>query len=373
MALAKAECTCKTCGQKFEFRAYKANRREADSFEAWAAEHINECEDCAMARKAAERAKENEDAARIAAENDYPQLIGTEKQVAWAITIREQAMKLMREYYSSDKRTGDAYKYNEQATTRLALSNVKASWWIDHREATYSIQSLARAIFSGHEEEYEHINAVSKAVNSGEMTLAEALAEFCEKPEAAQKQKTVRPEAVPEARKHDGSVDITVADGKVTAVYAKDETFREIVKELGFVWSDAWIRTPSETAGTAENIIAELGSKLLNRGFAVRFDSQDLLDKAVSGDYTPMCRRWIKASSSGFGIVFARDERVYSDARALPGAKYEMGTVYVPERSWQAILGFADKHGFRLTASAQEKMDLLSGAAVSVVPTKPNA
>lgn len=368
MALAKAECTCKTCGQKFEVRAYKANRREADSFETWAVEHIIECDDCALARKNAERETENEEAARIAKENGYPELTGTEKQIAWANTIREQAMKLMREYYSSDKRNGDAYKYNEQATMRLALSNTKASWWIDHREAVYDIRSLANTIFSGHQEEYDHIKAVSMAVKSGETTLAEALAEFGEKAGTAKKEeKPIRPEAVPEDRKHDGSVDITVTGGKVVAMYGKDDTFREIVKGLGFVWSDGWVRTPSEMAGTAENIIAELGSKLLIKGFAVRFDNQDLLGKAVSGEYTPMCRRWIKSDRNGFGIVFDRDSSLYADARSIPGSKYEMGTILVPERSWQSVVEFAEKHDFRITSAAREKIDKLSGA-VTVVP-----
>jgi hypothetical protein len=50
MAIAKATCTCKTCGETFEKRAEKRNRREADSWEQWAVENFDECPKCYKAR-----------------------------------------------------------------------------------------------------------------------------------------------------------------------------------------------------------------------------------------------------------------------------------------------------------------------------------
>lgn len=51
MAKAKATCTCKTCGGTFIKEAYKRNRAEASSWEAWAAEHFDECPACYGKRK----------------------------------------------------------------------------------------------------------------------------------------------------------------------------------------------------------------------------------------------------------------------------------------------------------------------------------
>ena len=59
MAIAKATCRCAICGEEFEYRTYRRNRREADSFEAWAAEHITECPDCRQARIKRERDEAN--------------------------------------------------------------------------------------------------------------------------------------------------------------------------------------------------------------------------------------------------------------------------------------------------------------------------
>jgi hypothetical protein len=46
MAIAKADCKCKTCGGAFRKTAEKRNRREADSWEQWAVENYDECPKC---------------------------------------------------------------------------------------------------------------------------------------------------------------------------------------------------------------------------------------------------------------------------------------------------------------------------------------
>lgn len=58
MAKATATCTCATCGAKFTKTKICYNRRDADSWEAWAAENIDECGACYKARmRAAEAAQ----------------------------------------------------------------------------------------------------------------------------------------------------------------------------------------------------------------------------------------------------------------------------------------------------------------------------
>ncbi len=206
-----------------------------------------------------------------------------------------------------------------------------------------------------------------KGIEEGRISLDDAMrTAHSEAPEKHQEEEAVRPEAVPADRTHEGSVDIHFNGEKVTASYDRDEDFRKIVKSMGFIWADSWVRTPGEMAGTRENIAAELGSRLLNAGFSVRFDDQETMDRAVSGDYTPMCRRWIKADEKGFGIIWGKEDDLYSDAKSIPGARYDSGTVTVPDRSWAAVQDFAEKHGCRITAKAQEKLDSLSGASRTV-------
>lgn len=85
MAKARVTCTCKTCGATFTKETIKRNRAEADSWEAWAAENIDICPDCYRAEK------KQKEAERVAARSQQlPQLQGSEKQVAWANTIRDK-------------------------------------------------------------------------------------------------------------------------------------------------------------------------------------------------------------------------------------------------------------------------------------------
>lgn len=367
MAVAKAECTCSTCGSKFIYRKVVSNSSSARSFEEWASANITECEDCRARRLLAAREEENARNAEISREMGYPELKGTEKQVSWATTIREGMMGVLREYYSAPERAG---KYPEMAKmvldglSGILLAHTSAAWWIENRCRT------VREIFAKLRETDKDACAALEARMQGKEPEAPK-----QEPKAAEPEKTeVRPTAEPENRKHSGAADVKAEGDTVTAAYDRDERFRTLVKGMGFTWSNGrWEIAVSETHGSADNIIAELGSRLLNDGFAVRFDSQELLRKAVSGDYTPMHHRWIWSNDKGFYITWAREDDHYRAAKSLPGATYSSPGVVVPERSWDAVMDFAEKFGYSMTMAAREKMDRLSGAASTVSPAPAKA
>ena len=90
MSLAAIDLTCSTCGNSFTHRKECRNRREADSYVAWASTHISECLSCARDRRKAE-------ASRKLADNlselgmILPMIEGvSDKQIAYAETVREQ-------------------------------------------------------------------------------------------------------------------------------------------------------------------------------------------------------------------------------------------------------------------------------------------
>lgn len=137
MALAKVTCTCATCGNKFEVRAHRNNSREAASFVEWAQENITECYDCKASRARAARDAENAVAAAEAAEKGLPNLTGSEKQIAWANTVRSGILNLVGNYYS----TGNGRKLPAasaclEGITSILLSHTSAGWWIDNRSAS---------------------------------------------------------------------------------------------------------------------------------------------------------------------------------------------------------------------------------------------
>ena len=383
MAIAKANCTCSACGKTFEVRVSRSNSREARSFEKWAEENITECDDCKAARIRAAHEAENRKAAEAALEMGYAELIGTEKQIAWANTIRQKAMNELRETFL-DPECPEKYLYRRLSfagISHVLLRQRQAAWWIEKQNELLNVRAMAGLATRLDKAFCEAVGALQRAMRDGKKTLAQAEAEMAalmdapaekteeqpaEQSAAQAEEKPQRPEAVPENKRFPGAVDIRIDGETVLALYGKNDAFMGIVKEMGFSWGSGWTIRAGECTGAANDIAAELGSRLLNAGFSVRFDSQALLDAAVRGEYAPMCHRWIRHRSGGFYISRGRGDDHYQAAKSLPGAKYDRPGVLVPDRSWDALEDFARRYGYRFTAKAQETLEALSGAAQTV-------
>ena len=352
MARADATCTCATCGKTFTVTVFRRNRKEADSFEAWAAENIDECGECEAARIAKEHEAENEKSAAAAAEKGWPELTGSPKQVAWAVTIRENEMpqileKVEQARFSEHRMQDghDLYEENILAVNEI-LAEKRASWWIDHRG------HIERAVIMKFYEIHENPDSfrAEKYAKDDEATIAK-----------------------PEEVRFKGVADIKVSDDKISVSFDKNEDFRSVVKALGYRWNSvmsAWVLTLGHAYSDAAERAAELGNKLLNAGFSIRIQDAETLRKAVAGEYAPACTRWVShaAGKECFMISWARDDDFYYKAKRLPGAKYDSPDILVPDREWAAVKEFARANGFRLTPDAQAALDRMEGTTVTVQP-----
>lgn len=128
MAKATAICRCATCGKEFTVTAFRRNTREARDFEVWASEHIDECDPCKQQRQADAKAAE-------AAERAWPELTGSEKQIAWAIKIRSKLAQDLEEEYAN---CVDQVKMSFDI---LAAEQTTASYWIDNRDDRAKVRS----------------------------------------------------------------------------------------------------------------------------------------------------------------------------------------------------------------------------------------
>lgn len=134
MAKAKAECTCKKCGNTFIVTAYRRNTTEAASFVAWAVENITECKECETAEKKAEMDK---------VKDGIPaQLTGSEKQIAWAEDIRAKLVSASRAYANSRKEDAEqAMAYVEW----VVENKTDSRFWIDNRSLSHLFMCRAAA------------------------------------------------------------------------------------------------------------------------------------------------------------------------------------------------------------------------------------
>ncbi len=333
MARARAICKCKYCGKEFEVIAFRNNRKDADSYEQWAVENIVQCPECREQERQKQREEEAMKNLEESNENGWPELKGTEKQIKWAITIRAEGMKAVAEKVRKDK-------LNEFWAYALKVMEEKnnASWWIDNRN--FITQSIVKVIVA------KEKDAAEEKMNDSAATTAE-----------------------PVEKKHTGAVSIAIINEAVQAKYQKNDDFIAVVKALGFKWDGiTWILKCGVTTGTAEERAAELGNNLLNAGFAIMIQDQEILKNAIDGNYTPRTFRWISKlmSEEKFSIQWGKDDDLYKAAKRLPHARYSSGRIEVPVSEADAVMDFAKTYDFKLTKGAQDVMDRI----IKVVPAE---
>nr|DAO36047.1 MAG TPA: hypothetical protein [Caudoviricetes sp.] len=104
------------------------------------------CPECYKAQKEAERKAENEKAAEAAKNRGTQELSGSSKQIAWANTIREKALKYIDEKMNlEDERVKKLIEYINNSTITKS-----ASWWIDRRNCgeVEILREIAKATMS---------------------------------------------------------------------------------------------------------------------------------------------------------------------------------------------------------------------------------
>jgi len=132
MAWTKVEC--RACKREFEVQLYGPMRDRE-----WKVEHYNWlCDDC--------KARQREEEARKAAEQskamELPELVGTEKQIKWALQIRLNAINEI------GKQIKEASDPEIELFVKLGfaemLKETKASWWIDNRGMGWGVIAIQR-------------------------------------------------------------------------------------------------------------------------------------------------------------------------------------------------------------------------------------
>ncbi|MEB3103105.1 hypothetical protein [Ferviditalea candida] len=124
-----------------------------------------------------------------------------------------------------------------------------------------------------------------------------------------------------------------------------------------------WVRKIHPTNGTVEDRAAEIGHRLLDKGFIIHIENESIREKAISGQYEQECIKWIMMRTKGeyegwFTIEWDRGvDDFYSAARRITGSKWNKPYVVVPARHFDEVMDFAGKYGFQLSKGAQELIE----------------
>lgn len=334
-----------SCGHKGNIDLYGDKQHKEHML--WVAENRQICAEC----EAKQREDDDKRARDYAKEMKLPALSGSEKQVDWALRIRQSFIDKLHNRY--DKRTMQGAEKYYAALDYALDAYRKASEWIDSREL--GLNDILRIYQKDIDTAKE-----KKAAN------AKADAETLE-------QITLRPENPSKS----GIAEIKVFNSHVDAKYMKDDTFREIVKASGFTWyseRSCWTRAINATSGKAEDRAAEIASKLLKGGFTVQLSDSNAQKMVKDGTWEPEFPRWIvKAGEKWFAIKHPQSDKLYNASRRLPGNKWqaEMRRVIVPLDAFVAVAEYARLYDFRITEKAQEMMDRMENAEMNAETITP--
>lgn len=280
------------------------------------------CPEC----RAVEFANKCEEDAKKAKELELPVLSGSEKQVAWAETIRIGFVNAYENYYAQSDPGYSEY-------VEAALRETRAKWWIDNRDCLWSdsivIEIINKAIAAKE-------NSIPTSV-AGDMML------------------------LPAEKKQDVVITLKSTSDHVIAICGcRNEVFSEIVKGLGYRWCQAekcWKLKITVSRGYVEDRMAELGSKLLDSGFPISVSDEIVRQKIELGEYEPIYHRWITRTSDEFLIRWERsNEDIYKAARAVPCSRWnsDLQGITIPANQYKAVLDLANSFDFKKSPGAEE-------------------
>lgn len=374
--MAKASFNCAECDASVQIVG--RNRSEADRKAAWHEEQGHVCAEC----ESKHRAEENAKAAQANQESGLPSLTGSDKQTAWAETIRkdmlERAVKIgeliavakSAEHLESLSADGRAEVKTEFSKLLAAISDAeryalhhtfdetiraigtaeryaafltvlrgqpRASWWIDNRDI-----KLAR-IAVNLRDDIDQATAESKPVPEEQQSIVRE----------AQEEALLKPSGEPNSTQ---IAEISLVGKQLRVAFPeKNETFRLLMRGTGFVWVDKlWARPMGITTGNPVDRIAETAHRILGAGFMVRVHDEEARGKAISGQFEPEQTRWITRQVGGSydgwcRIQWPKSDDLYAPAKRILGARYKDGNVYCPPGSVLEVEDFAGHYGFSMS------------------------
>ncbi|GHV36363.1 hypothetical protein FACS1894187_10840 [Synergistales bacterium] len=368
----------------------KDRQRKAD----WYASGL--CPECYEAKKLADRAAELEKAKANAVEMELPELTGTEKQVAWAMKIRDAFVSSIADREEPEH---DFAKRLLNVVIDGNLAQTTAKWWIDWRENDHIMNPARRLHEVGEdiarllkinifkEEEMDKLISAVTAMTDAELygaVLGQKPADVAEREYMAdtEAERTIRPESP----KTEAILEIseTVApDGTTVRVVTpeRDENFNPTVRHMGYKWVDgAWQQKYAVGFELLDDRIIHIAVTALSLDYVVSVPRPELVERVKNRDYKSFNTKVVKhhIKTNKFAIRWTREDGdFYNSAKRIGKAVWDKdaGAVLVAPEMFAEVLDFAERFGFEVSSGAlglveQAKASKEAALVVDVKPVK---
>lgn len=308
-----------------------------------------ECDKCYREKLEKARELDNKRALELAKEMELPELEGTEKQVAWANTIRQSLVEKVASFIGK----GDLGNFDNEAKQRIKDINnisivldyvidkkVSAEFWINNRES-----------IKWDNIEFIFKDYIKDALPTDEEVQEKIIQQDIELESIISPKEVIKPGVV--------EINLVDNDNAVELVYQKDNDFIECVRSLGYRWRGKWRKNITELTGSYKDRMAEIGNLLLNEGFSIRIYDMEIRQKAISGQFEREQERWIifNIEEDKLWIKWEYgNNKLYNIINKLPGSKYKNGKMLIDIANYEVIKEFAELYNFKFTKKADEKI-----------------
>lgn len=350
-------------------------------------ENYGLCPECYKKKIAEEKQAAADEANSEAKKMGLPDLKGSEKQIAWANTIRGSIVKKVsedldrsyRQLKKAEKEGRADFVKNAKnlidllnAIGEVVASETSAHKIIDWRDSIH-IEDWC----------YEYMRDYDKLI-SGSISrdsihdtwdselLDRALDILLDGKTPGQAEEAETTVLSPERKESETMVKVIYTDEEVSVESPKDTGVIEVAKSCGFRWDGSvWMMKIGATTGSAVDRAAEIANKLLLAGYQVTVPAS-IRQAAVSGNYEPRCTRWIsryKDDADHVYVSWDRNDDMYCHAKEITGAKwFSRRGMRVPASSADEIEDFAQLYGFRITDGAKEAIAKYRKSVTIVTP-----
>jgi len=143
MAMANVKMTCSECGKEYTVSVKHGSRKAADEFEAYIKSQAGQCPACYRKhqneKRDSFRFKEAAEIREFDRKNGFPALEGSEKQEAWAVAIRHEAIVsinifAMGKLYKGAEITAENAQDSAIGIKAFLCGEKSAKFFIDHRD-----------------------------------------------------------------------------------------------------------------------------------------------------------------------------------------------------------------------------------------------
>jgi len=306
------------------------------------------------------------------------ELQGTQKQVDWAVDIRNKFYDFV-ETINVD--LTKAYKDRERMEKRgrfskkdfyeniVKLENFKKSVMIFLEEETDATQfikyrDVAEMNFELELEQSLKYNffyhVIGEAITLVDEYYREDVVEETVK-EETEENSTVIPENFNET--------IAVVEEREESIFIKIPYSKEstkLIKDNGFYWiGHCWKRRINTTFnGDVIDRMAEVGNGLLSIGYGIKFESESFLEvknKAIHATYQREITNWIiskdyKGDEKFFIVWRGYNDELYKAAKSLPYAKWDKAMI-VDSIYYNQVVDFASVYDFKFNSTARRLID----------------